>query len=110
MTFKRSSKPQPPSSERRSGLNRRWIKAPYNGIERRSGGDRRSKPAPDVLEESEVYRAESSAALEEIVFSNSVRLEAVVRLLLTKKVLDAREVTDMLKAIRDSYMKKQLDA
>jgi len=31
------------ASERRSGLNRRWIKAPYNGAERRSGKDRRGE-------------------------------------------------------------------
>lgn len=31
------------SGNRRSGLNRRWIKAPYSGPERRSGADRREE-------------------------------------------------------------------
>ena len=46
MTFKRSGAGDETARERRSGMNRRWIKMPYHGAERRSGRDRRGEATP----------------------------------------------------------------
>ena len=39
--------PLSPKPQRRSGIDRRWIKAPYSGPERRRGGDRRDPQRPE---------------------------------------------------------------
>jgi len=65
MTFKRSFTPDPSPSDRRSGLNRRWIKAPYDGVDRRSRQDRRGEAAFEelVAADSDPARDESLEAL-----------------------------------------------
>lgn len=108
MTFKRSAMHDNPARERRSGLNRRWIKAPYDGTERRSGQDRRGISVdlePVDLRESQAERSES---LERLLFSTTVRLEALARLLIAKGLLNHRELAEMLQAIQDEYPYPQL--
>lgn len=108
MTFKRIGATEPASSDRRSGMNRRWIKTPYHGVERRSGGDRRGESSP--LEASEPSRsaAERTEALEKLLFSTTVRLEALARLLLEKGLLSPRELSEMLETMQAEYQHPQL--
>lgn len=108
MTSKPNFTPGTAPGERRSGLNRRWIKAPYDGPERRSGKDRRgesprlesSKPAHSAAE-----RAES---LEKLLLSTTVRLEALARLLVEKGVLRQEELSEMLRNMQAEYQHQQL--
>jgi hypothetical protein len=109
MSFKRSFSSDPPGSDRRSGLNRRWIKTAYNGVERRSGKDRRlellgtegsvSTPGADRVE-----------ALENLLLSTTLRLEALARLLVDKRIMTHEELRDMLQSIHEAYQEKQLEA
>jgi hypothetical protein len=108
MTFKRIIPPADANRERRSGMNRRWIKTPYPGAERRSGKDRRGEPpsmdAGDTAGSTD-GRAES---LEHLVISTTVRLEALARLLVAKGLLDPRELSDMLKTMQSEYRPPQI--
>jgi hypothetical protein len=108
MTFKRSAINDNPARERRSGLNRRWIKAPYDGNERRSGQDRRGVSVD--LEPVELLESQSqrSGSLENLLFSTTLRLEALARLLIAKGLLSHRELADMLQAIQNEYPYPQL--
>jgi hypothetical protein len=111
MTFKRSfisDEKDKKEDERRSGLNRRWIKAPYEGVERRSGADRRNE-----LTQAEPSSAVPSSdgkmeSLEKIVLSTTLRLEALARLLVAKGVLRPEELTDMLQNMQAEYQPHQL--
>ena len=107
MTFKRSFTPDPSPSERRSGLNRRWIKAPYDGVDRRSRQDRRGEAAFEELvgADSDPARDES---LEALLVSTSVRLEALARLLIQKGVLSHQELADALRAMQQEYERPRL--
>ena len=108
MTFKRSFTSDTAGNERRSGLNRRWIKAPYDGVERRSGQDRRNEMATAetaAFPEDDPERAES---LETLLFSTTVRLEALARLLVRKGVLTHEELADALKAMQQEYQRPRL--
>jgi hypothetical protein len=107
MTFKRIFTPESSVSERRSGLNRRWIKAPYGGVERRSGRDRRDED-PSAREQT-LSPAERTEALEKLLLSTTVRLEALARLLVAKGIMTRAELMDMLKTIHDEYQDPQLD-
>ena len=109
MTFKRSfTLDKQKEDERRSGLNRRWIKAPYDGVERRRGSDRRNElpqgptPAPAGSD------AERTESLEKLLLSTTVRLEALARLLVEKGVLSHEELADMLSAMQAEYHPPQL--
>jgi len=94
-------------SDRRSRLDRRWIKSHYQGEERRSGIDRRSEielrglnrnlPVPEDSESKKIV------GLERLLVSNSVQLEAVTRLLLEKGILDEEELLAMMKTIQADY-------
>ena len=108
MTFKRIGATDPTPSDRRSGMNRRWIKTPYHGVERRSGSDRRGEFSP--LEASEPNRsvAERTESLEKLLLSNTVRLEAVARLLVEKGLLSPRELSEMLETMQAEYQHPEL--
>jgi hypothetical protein len=107
MTFKRIFTSESPEAERRSGLNRRWIKAPYGGVERRRGRDRRDEDPPE--REDALSPAERTEALEKLLLATTVHLEALARLLVAKGIMTRAELMDMLKTIHDEYQNKQLD-
>ena len=106
MTFKRSFTSDTAGNERRSGLNRRWIKAPYDGVERRSGQDRRNElPETAAFPDDDPDRSQS---LETLLFSTTVRLEALARLLVRKGVLSHEELADALKTMQAEYQRPRL--
>jgi len=107
MTFKRIFTSESSLTERRSGLNRRWIKAPYGGVERRRGRDRRDEDPPE--REDALSLAERTEALEKLLLATTVHLETLARLLVTKGIMTRAELMDMLKTIHDEYQNKQLD-
>ena len=107
MTFKRIFTSESSVAERRSGLNRRWIKAPYGGVERRRGRDRRDEDPPG--REDALSPAERTEALEKLLLATTVHLEALARLLVAKGIMTRAELMDMLKTIHDEYQHKQLD-
>jgi len=108
MTFKRSDPIGAKAGERRSGLNRRWIKAPYDGVERRSGGDRRGvAPSPAPLG-TDASVAERTQALEKRLLATTVRLEALARLLVDKGVLSHEELAEMLHSMHAEYQSSRL--
>jgi hypothetical protein len=94
-------------SDRRSRLDRRWIKSHYQGEERRSGTERRSEielrglnrnlPVPQDSE------SKKNVGLERLLVSNTVQLEAVTRLLLEKGILDEDELLAMMKTVQAEY-------
>ena len=94
-------------SDRRSRLDRRWIKSHYHGEERRSGKDRRSEielsgfnrelPVPEDSPSKKLV------GLEKLLVSNTIQLEAVTRLLLEKKILDEEELLAMMKTVQAEY-------
>jgi hypothetical protein len=108
MSFKRSYPSDPPGSDRRSGLNRRWIKTAYQGVERRSGKDRRLEL---LGAEGPVSRAGADRidALEKLLLSTTLRLEALARLLVDKRILTHEELRNMLQSIHEAYQEKQLE-
>jgi hypothetical protein len=109
MTFKRSfTTDTDKAPERRSGLNRRWIKAPYEGEERRRGKDRRSPLPEEKTSEPTATAAERTEPLENLIISTTVRLEALARLLVEKGILSHEELADMLKAMQAEYHSQQL--
>jgi hypothetical protein len=109
MTFKRSfTTDTKKAQERRSGLNRRWIKAPYEGEERRSGKDRRNALLQEQTPEPAVSDADRTESLEKLMLSTTVRLEALARLLVEKGILSHGELADMLKAMQAEYQSQQL--
>lgn len=109
MTFKRSfTSDRKTEDERRSGLNRRWIKAPYDGVERRRGCDRRSELPLEPTPEPAGSDAERTESLEKLLFSTTVRLEALARLLVEKGVLSHEELADMLNTMQAEYQPKKL--
>jgi hypothetical protein len=94
-------------SDRRSHLDRRWIKSHYQGEERRSGNDRRSeiefKNLDINLPVSEDSDSKKFVGLERLLVSNTVQLEAVTRLLLEKGILDENELLSMMKTVQSEY-------
>jgi hypothetical protein len=109
MTFKRSfTSDKQKEDERRSGLNRRWIKAPYDGVERRSGSDRRNELPLEPASEPAGSGAERTESLEKLLLSTTVRLEALARLLVEKGVLSHEELADMLNTMQAEYRPRKL--
>ncbi len=109
MTFKRSFiSDKQKESDRRSGLNRRWIKAPYDGEERRRGSDRRNELSQVPPREQGVSEAERTESLEKLLFATTVRLEAMARLLVDKGILSHEELSDMLNSIQAEYRPRKL--
>jgi hypothetical protein len=98
-------------SDRRSRLDRRWIKSHYQGEERRSGKDRRSEfefrglnrdlPVPEDSESKKLV------GLERLLVSNTIQLEAVTRLLLEKGILEEDELLAMMKTVQSEYQRYQ---
>ena len=98
-------------SDRRSRLDRRWIKSHYQGEERRSGKDRRSEielkdlsrdlPVPDDSESKKLV------GLEKLLVSNTIQLEAVTRLLLEKGIIEEDELLAIMKTIQSEYQNNQ---
>jgi hypothetical protein len=108
MTSKRSSDMGETARERRSGMNRRWIKTPYHGVERRSGHDRRGEPSSlDALKSSE-SAADRTESIEKLILSTTVRLEALARLLVEKGLLSHQELSEMLQTMQTEYRHPQI--
>lgn len=111
MTSPKSSHHRRPS-DRRSRLDRRWIKSHYRGEERRSGKDRRSEielrslhrdlPVPEDSESKKLV------GLERLLVSNTIQLEAVIRLLLEKGILDEKELLAMMKTVQAEYQNNSI--
>lgn len=105
------SPPHRRPSDRRSRLDRRWIKSQYQGEERRSGKDRRSEiefrglnrdlPVPEDSESKKLV------GLERLLVSNTIQLEAVTRLLLEKGILEEDELLAMMKKVQSEYQRYQ---
>lgn len=100
-----AKKPSPKSDNRRSGLDRRWIIAPHEGPERRSGKDRRTP-----LEDGEVIFADQSdsneiATIQDLLMANSMQLDAIAQLLIEKGVFSKEDLFNMLKRIQKEYQK-----
>lgn len=108
MTFKRSTASGEKASDRRSGMNRRWIKTPYQGPERRSGRDRRGELPPPEAVKPEDSATERTESLENLVLSTTVRLEALARLLVAKGLLSPKEISDMLQTLQSEYRHPQI--
>jgi hypothetical protein len=108
MTSKRNLPTDATETERRSGLNRRWIKAPYAGAERRSGKDRRGESPRLESSRPAVSASERTESLEKLLLSTTVRLEALARLLVEKGVLRQEELAEMLRSMQAEYQHPQL--
>ncbi|MEJ5358128.1 MAG: hypothetical protein WHT06_05595 [Desulfobacterales bacterium] len=107
MAFRRLDQTGPAgrqSPERRSGLNRRWIKAPWDGPERRRGEDRRrGEPPPGEPEKTAFAPVGDPRQLEELAVSTALHLEALIRLLIQKGVLSPGELDEALARLRSEY-------
>jgi hypothetical protein len=108
MTFKRSFTPEASDKERRSGLNRRWIKAPYDGVDRRSRQDRRNEAAPEEPLAAADVDPERYESVEALLVSTTLRLEALARLLVDKGVLSHQELADALRTMQRDYERPRL--
>ncbi|MCU0603598.1 MAG: hypothetical protein MUC33_13155 [Desulfobacterales bacterium] len=109
MTFKRCyTTDNKKEDERRSGLNRRWIKAPYDGVERRRGSDRRHEFPPEPTADIAGSEAGRTESIEKLLLSTTVRLEALARLLVEKGVLSHEELADMLNTMQAEYRPRKL--
>ena len=100
-----AKKPSPKSDNRRSGLDRRWIIAPHDGAERRSGKDRRTE-----LEDGDMIVVDPSdsneiATIQDLLMANSMQLDAIAQLLIEKGLFSKEELFDMLKRIQEEYEK-----
>ena len=98
-----AKKPSPKSDNRRSGLDRRWIIAPHEGPERRSGKDRRT-----LLEDGKVIVAEQGdtneiSTIQDLLMANSMQLDAIAQLLIEKDVFSKEDLFEMLKRIQEEY-------
>ena len=100
-----AKKPSPKNDNRRSGLDRRWIIAPHDGPERRSGKDRRTE-----LENGEMIVVDQSdsneiGTIQDLLMANSMQLDAIAQLLIEKGLFSKEELFDMLKRIQKEYQK-----
>ncbi|UCD78387.1 MAG: hypothetical protein JSW26_23720, partial [Desulfobacterales bacterium] len=95
------------NSDRRSSLDRRWIKSRYQGEERRSGKDRRSdvelKDLNRDLPVPENAGSKKMEGFEKLLVSNTIQLEAVTRLLLEKGILMEDELVAKMKTVQAEY-------
>lgn len=99
----------PRPSDRRSRLDRRWIKAQYNGPERRRGKDRRSeielKDLNNDLPVPEDFEPRKTAGFEKLLVSNTIQLEALTRVLLDKGVVLEDELLTMMQSVQSEYQR-----
>ncbi len=90
-------------SDRRSGINRRWIKSDYSGQERRRVQDRREGlPVNDLLV-SDDLDLKKAVGFEKLLISNTIQLEAITRLLLRKGIIKEKELLEMMDRIQSEY-------
>ena len=95
--------------DRRSGIDRRWIKGPYQGEERRSGQNRRQdRPLEDPLLPLSPSPI-ASDDLEKLLVSATLQLEAITRLLLKNDLVDHDELQQVLNDIRAEYNSQNPD-
>ena len=92
--------------DRRSGLNRRWIRSSYSGKERRSGNDRRRGLELKDLVAPEGSQTRKMAGMEKLLVSSAIQLEAVTRLLLEKGVITENELLEMMQKVQSEYYNK----
>ncbi|MCP4626482.1 MAG: hypothetical protein GY850_23680 [bacterium] len=95
-------------SDRRSHIDRRWIKSHYQGEERRSGKDRRKEIEYKGQDNKGLAIPENSESkelvgFEKLLVSYTIQLEAVTRLLLEKGILDKNELLATMKMVRTEY-------
>ena len=92
--------------DRRSGLDCRWIIAPHEGLERRSGKDRRAVPESGSAVMAEAIEPNEMATFNDLLLANSLQIDAVAQLLIEKGVFTKEEFFEMLKRIQAEYDKK----
>ena len=101
-----AKKPNAKSNKnRRSGLDRRWIIAPHEGPERRSGSDRRKTFENDGLLITEAGDSNEIATIQDLLMANSMQLDAMAQLLIEKGIFSKEDLFDMLKRIQKEYQK-----
>ncbi len=94
----------PPKKDRRSGLDRRWIKAPYKGQDRRSGRSRRRQSDPPKHPFLPLSPPPGdSAGLEKLLVSASLQLEAVTRLLLKNGLISQEDLHRVIAEVQAEY-------
>jgi hypothetical protein len=91
---------------RRSGLDRRWIIAPHEGEERRTGKDRRAEQDAGGELMAEHYDSNEMSTFKDLLLANSLQIDAVAQLLIEKDIFTKDEFFDMLKRIQTEYEKK----
>lgn len=104
--FKHSFQSKQSSNERRSGINRRWIKTPYTGEERRQGVDRRLGLPTPKLPVPEDEKSKKLVGIEKILYTSAVQLEAVTRILLEKGIITEQELLEMMQKVQSEYSEK----
>jgi hypothetical protein len=100
-----AKKPSPKSDNRRSGLDRRWIIAPHDGPERRSGKDRRTISEDGDMVVADQNDSNEIATIQDLLMANSMQLDAIAQLLIEKGVFSKEDLFDMLKRIQKEYQK-----
>ncbi len=101
-----AKKPRPKGNKnRRSGLDRRWIIAPHDGPERRSGSDRRKTFENDGMLVTESGSTNELATIQDLLMANSMQLDAIAQLLIEKGIFSKDDLFDMLKRIQKEYQK-----
>jgi len=90
---------------RRSGLDRRWIIAPHDGPERRSGKDRRHALKNGDLIVAQNGDSNEISTIQDLLMANSMQLDAIAQLLIEKGVFTKEELFEMLKLIQKEYQK-----
>ncbi|MDH3879190.1 MAG: hypothetical protein OEU55_10095 [Desulfobacterales bacterium] len=100
-----AKKPSPKNDNRRSGLDRRWIIAPHEGPERRSGKDRRTPLEDDEVIVADPGDTNEIATIQDLLMANSMQLDAIAQLLIEKGVFSKEDLFDMLKRIQKEYQK-----
>jgi hypothetical protein len=95
------------NQDRRSVLNRRWIKSDYSGEERRSGEDRRQDLPDQDLPVPEEYEYKEKTGLEKLLVSNAIQLEALTRILINKGHVTEEELLEMMNMIQAEYQSKK---
>ncbi len=100
-----AKKPSPKSDNRRSGLDRRWIIAPHDGPERRSGKDRRTELKNGEMIVVDQSDSNEIATIQDLLMANSMQLDAIAQLLIEKGLFSKEELFDMLKRIQKEYQK-----
>jgi hypothetical protein len=102
----KTSKDSHSLDNRRSGLDRRWIIAPHEGEERRSGKDRRAEADSGGVLMADGIDANEMTTFKDLLLANSLQVDAVAQLLIEKGIFTKDEFFDMLKRVQIEYEKK----